>query len=361
MRCKVVLAASRTTLHLHKDWIVIMSDASDDQIFDVFISYSRRDSEYVQAIVDHLSGFDLRIWFDRQSILFGTRIRESILHGIKSSSIILVFISQNSISSSWVLNELDSAMMREMNEGKALVIPVILGKISDVDIPGDLRGKYYLDLRYNFKKRWIEQKENFVENIIALAHGEVFGPDAIVLAVGDPLVRYLSSYKFHHKRQSARLDNRLMAKVGRAFGMQIAEEVYEGEFRAPTFVYQPETSSDAQDERVEDDPAQVEQFLKYSATGRSFVQRYGEFALQQLALFFIDRLGFDLTGGFGEEEINQLFDRVHAVLTYFGLQFKFESVGADLSHQILLRITPDDISVTMVGADKITKVDEDID
>jgi TIR domain-containing protein len=328
-----------------------MSSEPEVQKFDIFISYSRRDSEHVNEIVEHLRSSDLRIWYDRQSMLYGKRLRESILEAIKSSSVILVFISPNSVTSTWVLNELDSAMMREINDGTAVVVPVILGRIGDEEIPGDLRGKYYLDLRHNFQKRWQEERDIFTDNIIALVRGEAFGPGAAVLEVGDPLIRYLASYNFRYSRQSSKIENREMAKVGRAFGFVAAQQTMEGDAIAPEITFQPMAEAGKQDDR---DRTEVERFLKYSLMGRRFVQRYGEFALQQITLFFIDRTGLDLTGGFTDHELTQLISNVHTMLTFFEIQFAFEAIQADFSHQILLRITPENISAKIIGDIKFT-------
>jgi hypothetical protein len=145
---------------------------------DIFVSYSREDSNLVDEVVEHLRNSDLDIWRDRQEMVLGERIRERILNGIQSSSVVLVFISRHSVESRWVLGELDTAMMLEMS-GDTKVVPVFLGRIADEKIPGDLRGKFSLDLRYNFQKRWLEEKGTFTKTIITFAKGEDFVPRAI--------------------------------------------------------------------------------------------------------------------------------------------------------------------------------------
>lgn len=145
---------------------------------DIFVSYSREDSKLVDEVVEHLRTFDLDIWRDRQEMVLGERIREKILKGIQSSSVVLVFISRHSVESPWVLGELDTAMMLEMS-GDTKVVPVFLGRIADEKIPGDLRGKFSLDLRYNFQKRWLEERGTFTKTIITFAKGEDLVPRAI--------------------------------------------------------------------------------------------------------------------------------------------------------------------------------------
>jgi TIR domain/Subtilase family len=155
-----------------------MSKDEEPDAHDIFVSYDREDSKPVDEVVGHLSGFDLDIWRDRQSMVLGERIRDKILKGIQSSSVVLVFISLHSVESPWVLDELDTAMMLEMS-GDTKVVPVFLGRIADEKIPGDLRGKFSLDLRYNFQKRWLEERDTFTKTIITFAKGEDFVPRAI--------------------------------------------------------------------------------------------------------------------------------------------------------------------------------------
>ena len=351
-----------------------MANDGNAETYDVFISYSRKDAERVREIVEHLSNFDLKIWFDRQSILHGVRIRDTILAGIRASSVVIVFISQHSLVSRWVLNELDTAMMREMGEmgemgeGKAIVVPVILGRIEDEAIPGDLRGKSYLDLRHNFSKRWIENRDTFTQNIIALAKGQSIGPEAIVLAVGDPLIRYLASYTFQYLHQSTMIEDREMRKVARAFGITIAglkpgdsEDADDSNSDAPEEDTEIGQATDGGGDQGDHSEAEIQRFLDYTDSGRRFVQRYGEFSLQQLVLFYIDRLDMDLAGGFSYEKLDELVESVRFIMTAFGLYFNFEDIQADSSHGILVRITKDSIGLRLFGDITFTHDDPEED
>jgi TIR domain/Subtilase family len=158
---------------------VHMSEHDESSSFDIFTSYSRDDSKLVREVIDYLAGFGLRIWFDRQSMVYGKQIHESLHEGIQSSSVILIFVSHNSVGSHWVLEELDTAMALEKKRS-ATVVPIFLGRIPDEKVPEAIRDKYSLDLRYNFQKRWLEAREAFTDTIMALAKGEAIVPRAIV-------------------------------------------------------------------------------------------------------------------------------------------------------------------------------------
>lgn len=327
--------------------------------YDIFISYSRRDLLRVEEIVTHLRSLGLTIWFDQQSIPYGARIRDSILQGIHASRIVIVFISENSLTSRWVLNELDAAMVRELSDSKSLIVPIILGRIANENIPPDLRAKNYLDLRHNFQKRWLEQRNFFSQNMIALVKGESYGPEAAVFTIGDPLIRYLASYSFEYSGQSNRLERKAMEQIAWAIGVTIAQDDYESDEDAQgTDVREePHTKgvNDNGGQQIDEhDPsgkarAEMQRFLEYRSDRRRFVQRYGEFSLQQLVLFQVDKRKMDLTGGFSEDELNRLFSDIETILELFSLQFSFQDIGADSTHGILAIITKHGMKFSLYG------------
>src|SRR2546429_2000243 len=99
--------------------------------WDVFISYSRKDSTPVAHVVRDLRSSGLSVWYDVSEMQFCSRIRKAIAEGIQNSKSFLVFLSKRSISSSWVINnELDSAMQEELSNRPNFVITVLIGNIS---------------------------------------------------------------------------------------------------------------------------------------------------------------------------------------------------------------------------------------
>ena len=114
---------------------------------DVFISYSAADKGFVTRLFDSLRREGISIWIDEGEILPGDRIREKINQGILDSRYLLIVLSQNSVKSNWVRIELDSAMIREIEDSAVVVIPLLIGGIEKTEIPLDLRGKLYVDFR----------------------------------------------------------------------------------------------------------------------------------------------------------------------------------------------------------------------
>lgn len=71
----------------------------------VFISYSRRDSDYVQRLKDHLQANKLQIWVDDQ-IEHGDQWFNVIHEAIKTSAAFLVVMSPEAEQSEWVHKEI---------------------------------------------------------------------------------------------------------------------------------------------------------------------------------------------------------------------------------------------------------------
>lgn len=70
----------------------------------IFISYSKKDSDFANKLADDLLRTGFKIWIDR-SIGGGEKWRESIESNLKASREVIVIVSPNSMSSHWVVHE----------------------------------------------------------------------------------------------------------------------------------------------------------------------------------------------------------------------------------------------------------------
>lgn len=116
---------------------------------DIFLSYSHLDCKFVKKIAEALQQRRIRVWYDGWEMKPGDVLRERINQGIEQADYFLVVLSENSLDSSWVRFELNSAMISEIEQRKVRVIPAIIGKIDFSQLPLDLRAKYCLDFRSN--------------------------------------------------------------------------------------------------------------------------------------------------------------------------------------------------------------------
>ena len=91
--------------------------------YDIFISYSRKDFDEVNAFVEMLKQRipTLDIWFDMDGIESGDEFRDKIISAIKRSKYVLFALSKNSDQSEWTRKELGFA------KGKGIkIVPVLL-------------------------------------------------------------------------------------------------------------------------------------------------------------------------------------------------------------------------------------------
>lgn len=123
--------------------------------YDIFISYSRKDSEKADEIVDKLKELNISVWIDRTGEYSGHNYKSVIIETIKSSKIVLFLSSENSNSSSNVVKEISNAV-----ELDKLIIPVRLDSTPYASsIAYDLTGIDHID--YN------KENDNLTKKIIS--------------------------------------------------------------------------------------------------------------------------------------------------------------------------------------------------
>ncbi|WP_317928605.1 TIR domain-containing protein [Halioxenophilus sp. WMMB6] len=88
---------------------------------DVFISYSRKDSDMVERIRDSLKRHGLDVWIDQEDIGTGARWDQQIEAGIQTADKILVILSSASVASQNVGDEWSYALEKQKH-----IIPVML-------------------------------------------------------------------------------------------------------------------------------------------------------------------------------------------------------------------------------------------
>src|SRR5215218_4326200 len=111
----------------------------------VFVSYSRDDDAAVLKLVQDLRSAGVNVWLDQTDIPSGRRWDEAIEQALASCGQVIVVLSETSVSSQNVMDEVSYAI----DEGKR-VIPVI---IRACRIPLRLRRMQYVDLTSEYDAR----------------------------------------------------------------------------------------------------------------------------------------------------------------------------------------------------------------
>jgi hypothetical protein len=233
--------------------------------WDVFLSYSTKDREICESLLADLEQAGFHCWHDRTRIGGGERLRERIEEGLRGSSCVVILLSRHSVKSRWVLNELDAAMLREIRERNTVVIPVIVGRLRDSEIPPDLQGKHYIDLRFSFRRRY-EQRREVLLRSVELVTTTGNGRQRRVAIMGEEAMAFL-----YAKSYGKRPVTRIRPDTWKAIVDVFAKPVY---WRG----------------------------LLHAAALKSFREKYGFEGFSRLLRFVIDMKRLDVVGGFTEEE-----------------------------------------------------------
>lgn len=114
----------------------------------VFISHSHQDRGLVERLANDLLSNRILVWWDNWMIRVGDSLIRKIEEGISSSSYLCVVLTPASVSSAWVQEELSAALVRQLEEKRVFVMPVLA---QDCEIPLFLRDKKYADFRTDYQ------------------------------------------------------------------------------------------------------------------------------------------------------------------------------------------------------------------
>ena len=145
-----------------------------------FISYSSQDAAFAGQLASELQRSGIGVWFDQWEIRAGDSLIAKISEGLSTHDFLVIVLSPSSVSSAWVQKELNIALMTELDERKATVIPALY---RDCKIPAFLKEKKYADFRSNFAKGlmevrmavapelFLERQKRYVGEIVGIDFG----------------------------------------------------------------------------------------------------------------------------------------------------------------------------------------------
>jgi len=116
----------------------------------VFISYSRKDSSFINQLVADLQKAGLDVWYDVSHIAGGARWRSEIENALRSSQYVIVVLSPDSIVSEWVEREFlfSSNLRRKIIPVmyRACEIPLNYVDLNYIDLQGENYGRNFRQL-----------------------------------------------------------------------------------------------------------------------------------------------------------------------------------------------------------------------
>ncbi|UXE59048.1 MAG: TIR domain-containing protein [Woronichinia naegeliana WA131] len=120
----------------------------------VFLNYSISDHDLAQTLAKELRSAGVNVWIDVDKIEPGQNWRESIRTGLTASSYFIFLLSQSSVQSAWLNDEI--TMLQELQSRNITFLPVL---IEDCQIPESISHYQYYDLR--------DRKENSLKQLAA--------------------------------------------------------------------------------------------------------------------------------------------------------------------------------------------------
>jgi TIR domain/AbiTii len=119
----------------------------------IFLSHSSKDKDFVRRLADDLTEMGHTVWLDERQIKVGDSIVSKVSEGIATADYVVIVLSSNSVESGWFAKEWEAQLWQEINQGRTMVIPVL---IEECEIPIILQPKKYADFRKNYTKGFVE-------------------------------------------------------------------------------------------------------------------------------------------------------------------------------------------------------------
>jgi allophanate hydrolase subunit 1 len=113
----------------------------------IFVSYSRTDKVFATRLARQLVKHKANIWIDQWELRVGDSLIDRVQEAIQGASALLVILSKASVESEWCKKELSSGLIRELEEKRVVILPVLM---EDCKIPIFLKDKLYADFRKSF-------------------------------------------------------------------------------------------------------------------------------------------------------------------------------------------------------------------
>jgi hypothetical protein len=109
---------------------------SDQEAPRVFVSHSSADKQrFVLGFATRLREKGIEAWVDRWEMLAGDSLGEKVYEeGLGQADAVVAVISENSLASPWVRDELNTAKVRQITR-RCKLIPVIIGDVDEERIP----------------------------------------------------------------------------------------------------------------------------------------------------------------------------------------------------------------------------------
>lgn len=169
---------------------------------EVFVSHSSQDREFVEReIVAFLARHGIETWYAKEDIATAQDWERSIIRALNACDWFLVVLSQRSVASEWVRNELHWAIANRPGR----VIPILIEECDPVSLHLALPTLQYVDFWRDPAQARRELLETFVATTDHISSRVVLGPGAVRAPPEDGQKRAFISYRRHTGADAARV------------------------------------------------------------------------------------------------------------------------------------------------------------
>ena len=96
------------------------------QFYSAFISYSTKDQEFADRLYADLRQKNIRCWLATEDLKIGDKFRSRINDAIRIHDKLLAILSEHSVKSAWVEDEVEAAFERERRDDTTVLFPIRL-------------------------------------------------------------------------------------------------------------------------------------------------------------------------------------------------------------------------------------------
>lgn len=93
-----------------------------------FISHSSKDVKFVEKLYNDLQENDMNCWYAPEDLDIGDKTRDKIDKAIEDYDKLLIILSENSIESYWVEDEVEAAIDYEITNNTIKLLPIMIDK-----------------------------------------------------------------------------------------------------------------------------------------------------------------------------------------------------------------------------------------
>jgi hypothetical protein len=138
----------------------------------VFLSHSKKDSEFIEKIDADLRKCQIETWLDTVEIRHGKSWQDSIFqYGLPSCDAIIVYFTEQSIQSSVVKKEMDAGLLQNLQDNSVAFLPYVSDQSLRVELRSDIQAlqvpewnaeNYYMALPRVVSEIWRSYLERVV-------------------------------------------------------------------------------------------------------------------------------------------------------------------------------------------------------